>query len=204
MATARRILDNLLSWTLITLMVVLTTLVIIAVVYRKLGASLSWYDEVASVLLAWITYYGAALAALRRSHIGFDGVLLALPPQWRIWAVAVAEILVIGFFVILAWAGWEILKVLEGTNLVSLSWVPVQLTQSVIPIGGDAVHHRGAAQHSTLSCRGPPRHFDRTSAHGSPTHRGKLSHGSDIHVSGDGRDDLPQCADRDRSGASRR
>lgn len=135
MATARRILDNLLSWTLITLMVVLTALVIIAVVYRKLGASLSWYDEVASVLLAWITYYGAALAALRRSHIGFDGVLLALPPQWRIWAVAVAEILVIGFFVILAWAGWEILKVLEGTNLVSLSWVPVQLTQSVIPIG---------------------------------------------------------------------
>lgn len=135
MATARRILDSILSWTLISLMLVLTTLVVTAVLYRKLGASLSWYDEVASVLLAWITYYGAALAALRRSHIGFDGVLLALPPHWRVVGAAVAEILVIGFFVILAWAGWEILKVLEGTNLVSLSWVPIQLTQSVIPIG---------------------------------------------------------------------
>jgi hypothetical protein len=54
------------------LMVSLTTLVIVAVIYRKAGASLSFYDEVASVVLAWITYYGAALAALRRKHIGFD------------------------------------------------------------------------------------------------------------------------------------
>ena len=41
-----------LEWILITLMVTLTTLVIVAVVYRKLGNSLSWYDEVASVVLA--------------------------------------------------------------------------------------------------------------------------------------------------------
>ena len=32
-------------------------------VYRKAGASLTWYDEIASILLAWVTYYGAALAA---------------------------------------------------------------------------------------------------------------------------------------------
>jgi TRAP-type C4-dicarboxylate transport system permease small subunit len=43
--------------------------------------------------------------------------------------------LVISFFVIMAWAGWRILQVLEGSTLVSLTWVPVQLTQSVIPIG---------------------------------------------------------------------
>lgn len=135
MATLRRILDSVLSWTVIGLMVTLTVLVIVAVIYRKAGASLSWYDEVASVLLAWITYYGAALAALRRSHIGVDGILLSLPIRWRAAAVILAEILVISFFVIMAWAGWEILKVLEGTTLISLTWVPIQLTQSIIPIG---------------------------------------------------------------------
>lgn len=135
MATFRRFLDSTLAWILITLMVVLTTVVIVAVIYRKAGASLSWYDEVASVLLAWITYYGSALAALRRGHIGFDGVILALPIRWRAAAVIAAEVLVIGFFVIMAWAGLEILSVLQGSTLVSLTWVPVQLTQSVIPIG---------------------------------------------------------------------
>ncbi|NJM36227.1 MAG: TRAP transporter small permease [Rhodomicrobium sp.] len=135
MATARRFLDSLLSWTLIGLMVTLTVVVIVAVIYRKAGASLPWYDEIASVMLAWITYYGSALAALRRGHIGFDGVLLALPIRWRAAAVIVAEVLVIGFFIIMAWAGWEILKVLEGSTLVSLTWMPIQVTQSVIPIG---------------------------------------------------------------------
>jgi TRAP-type C4-dicarboxylate transport system permease small subunit len=134
-ATLRTLLDRALAWILITLMVVLTTVVIVAVIYRKAGASLAWYDEIASVLLAWVTYYGAALAALRRGHIGFDGVLLALPLRWRSLAVILAEILVIGFFVIMAWAGWSILRVLEGETLVSLTWMPVQLTQSIIPIG---------------------------------------------------------------------
>jgi TRAP-type C4-dicarboxylate transport system permease small subunit len=130
-----RWLDELLQWAVIVLMVSLTAVVISAVIWRKMGASFSWYDEVASVLLAWVTYYGAALAALRRGHIGFDGGLLAIPLPWRMVAAAVAEIVVIGFFVILAWTGMRVLQVLEGDTLVSLTWVPVTLTQSVIPVG---------------------------------------------------------------------
>ena len=83
MRTASRALSLLLEWFLIAQMVALTAVVVYAVVSRKLGASLSWYDEIAAIQLAWITYYGAALAALRRKHIGFDGVLLSLPPSAR-------------------------------------------------------------------------------------------------------------------------
>lgn len=124
-----------LEWILITLMVTLTTLVVVAVIFRKSGASLSFYDEVASVLLAWITYYGSALAALRRKHIGFDAVLLSIPMPARMWFVAIGEVLVIGFFILLAWAGLRVLEVLGDESLVSLTWVSVQVTQSVIPIG---------------------------------------------------------------------
>lgn len=132
---AAKVLGEILTWIVIALMVVLTSIVIIAVIYRKLGASLSWYDEVASVILAWITYYGAALAALKRSHIGFDDVLMRLPDGLRAVAVVVSEVLVLLFFVLLAWSGWEVLAILEGETLVSLTWVPVSFTQSVIPIG---------------------------------------------------------------------
>lgn len=131
----KRTIEVLLEWVLIILMVTLTVVVVVAVGYRKMGASLSWYDEVASVLLAWVTYYGAALAALKRKHIGFDTLLLAIPMPARMWAVALSEALVIGFFLLLAWAGWEVLQVLEGMRLISLRWVPITLTQSVIPIG---------------------------------------------------------------------
>lgn len=134
MTTLHRLLDWLLQWTVILLMVTLTVIVIVAVFARKFGASLVWYDEVASVLLAWVTYYGAALAALKRRHIGFDGLLLRFPPRVRMGAVVVSEILVIGFFLLLAWTGLEVLAVVGGDRLVSLTWVPISLTQSVIPI----------------------------------------------------------------------
>ena len=117
------------------MMIVLTTIVIVAVLFRIFGNSLSWYDEVAAICLAWVTYFGAGLAALKRRHIGFDSVLLAIPMPGRMVAVTIAEIVVLGFFLVLAWAGLEVLAVLEGDYLVSLTWVPIQFTQSIIPIG---------------------------------------------------------------------
>lgn len=132
---ARTALDRSLQWIVISLMVLLTVIVVVAVAYRKMGASLSWYDEVASVVLAWLTYYGAALAALYRAHLGFDSVLLSLPRPARLTCVVIGEVFVIGFFLLLAYAGWKVLLAVQGENLISLPWIPVWLTQSVIPIG---------------------------------------------------------------------
>lgn len=127
-------LERFLNVVVILLMISLTVIVVVAVIYRKAGASLTWYDEVASILLAWLTYWGAALAALKRGHIGFDGLVRVMPIPWRLTAVVVAEICVITFFCVLAWTGWIVLEALEGDTLVSLPEVPVTLTQSVMPI----------------------------------------------------------------------
>lgn len=113
----------------------LAVVVLLAVVYRKAGHSLVWYDEVAPIILAWLTYYGAALAALKRAHIGFPGLVESLPVRWRIAAIYLGEAVVVGFFALLAWVGWEVLLVLDGTYLIGLPDVSVQFTQSVIPVG---------------------------------------------------------------------
>ena len=131
----RKAFERLLESIVVLLMGSLATLVVVAVVFRKGGASIVWYDEVASILLAWLTYYCASLAALKRAHIGFPKLVESLPAQARRTALIVREIIVIGFFALAGWAGWEVVRVLEGTYLVSLPWVPVQLTQSVIPVG---------------------------------------------------------------------
>jgi TRAP-type C4-dicarboxylate transport system permease small subunit len=113
----------------------MAVVVLLAVIYRKMGSSLVWYDEVASIMLAWLTYYGAALAALKRAHIGFPGLVDAMPPNLRMSAVWFGEVVVIGFFGLMAWVGWEVLIILEGDYLISLPDVPSQFVQSIIPIG---------------------------------------------------------------------
>jgi TRAP-type C4-dicarboxylate transport system permease small subunit len=135
LATSQNIFKKVMESIVIVLMITLSALVVIAVIYRKVGMSLSWYDEVASVLLAWLTYYASALAALTRGHIGFNGLLNAMQPSLRIPILIIGEILVIGFFLLLAWVGMQVLYILGGDNLTSLTWVPTRLTQSVIPIG---------------------------------------------------------------------
>jgi len=135
LAQFQLVFKKVMEYIVILLMVTLSVLVLIAVVYRKSGASLSWYDEVASVLLAWLTYYASALAALSRGHIGFNGLLNAMKPSLRVPVLLIGEVLVIGFFILLAWVGIEVLVILEGDSLTSLTWVPTRLTQSVIPIG---------------------------------------------------------------------
>lgn len=127
--------ERVLETIVILLVSALTLLIIAGFVCRYFGSSLTWYDEVASIGLAWLTYYGSALAALKGAHIGFPGLVNAMPPSFRLLATLFAEASVFLFFGVLAWTGWEVLMVLEGDTLVSLPSVPLQLTQSVIPVG---------------------------------------------------------------------
>ncbi|HEU0204874.1 MAG TPA: TRAP transporter small permease [Burkholderiaceae bacterium] len=135
LAEVRAVYQRLLEIICFVLMAALALIVVLGVVYRTLGAALVWYDEIAAVLLAWITYYGAALAAYRGAHIGVGTLVEAMPRGLRVATTLFAEACVIGFFLLLGWVGWSILDVLATDTLVSLPEVSVNYTQSVIPIG---------------------------------------------------------------------
>ena len=108
---------------------------VVGVGFRKAGAALVWYDELASILLAWLTYYGSCLAALRGAHIGFPRLVAGAPPRTRRAPVLVREGFIVSFFLLVAWAGGRVQQVLAGTYLVSMPSVPTGLAHSVIPIG---------------------------------------------------------------------
>jgi TRAP-type C4-dicarboxylate transport system permease small subunit len=131
----RKALQRALEAVAVLLLTALAVIVLAGVAARTVRHSFVWYDEVASILLAWLTYYGAALAALYRAHIGFPELVRMLPRGPRRAALVVAETIVLGFFALLAWVGWRIVEVAAGDRLVSLPWMPLQLAQSVIPIG---------------------------------------------------------------------
>jgi TRAP-type C4-dicarboxylate transport system permease small subunit len=130
--------ERFLEFIVLILMVSLTALVIAGALFRYLGDALSWYDELASIGLVWLTYYGSALAALRGAHIGVPGLVNAMPPKARVVVTLFAEAVVILFFVLLAIYGVKVLLILQGEHMVSLPAVPTQLTQSAIP-GGAAM-----------------------------------------------------------------
>lgn len=128
-------LEKILEIVSIFLLITLAVIVVLAVAFRFLGQSLIWYDEVASVVLAWLTYYGSALAVCNRGHLGFPGFFLSLPKKLRGLAFVVGEVVVIGFFAVIGYAGWYILGIFGEETLVSLNWVSLSFTQSVIPVG---------------------------------------------------------------------
>ena len=135
MSRVRTLFERLLEIVVIVLMVTLAAEITLGVIYRTLGLSLSWYDEIASVLLAWLTYYAAALAVLKRAHIGVPGLVQALPRRFRLPLVVLAEALVFAFFLLLAWVGWGVMDMLATDFLISLPDVSSKYTQSLIPIG---------------------------------------------------------------------
>ncbi len=126
--------ERALEWLVIALMAALAVEVTAGVAFRTAGYSLVWYDEVASILLAWLTFYGSALAAVKRAHIGCPELVALLPPLPKVIMRLAAEVMVIAFFVLLGWMGYAVLEVLATDHLVSLPSVPVSWAQSVIPV----------------------------------------------------------------------
>lgn len=126
--------QRVLEWLVVVLMAALAGEVTVGVVFRTLGESLEWYDEVASILLAWLTFYGSALASVKRGHIGCPEVMALLPRKPKLVLRVIAEMITISFFLLMGWAGYQVLGVLDTDYLISLPSIPVSWVQSVVPI----------------------------------------------------------------------
>ena len=130
----RRRYGSALELVVIVLVVVLAVEVTLGVVFRAFGRSLAWYDEVASVLLAWLTFYGSALASVYRAHISCPELVEQASPATQRALRIVAQLLVIAFFALLGWVGASILPIIAGETLVSVTAISMAIVQSVIPI----------------------------------------------------------------------
>jgi TRAP-type C4-dicarboxylate transport system permease small subunit len=131
----RALLERDLDIVCVALMAGFTAVVVVAAVCRTEGASLSRDDEIAAIMLAWLTDSRAAWATLRRAHLGFPGFYAASPPALRVPMLVIGDALFVGFFLVLAWYGWQVIVLLYGDTLVSIPWVLASFTQSVIPVG---------------------------------------------------------------------
>ncbi len=112
----------------------LIVIVVMGVGSRMIDISFPWYDELASVILVWLTYIGSAYVALIRGHMSFDGILVMLKGNTQTVVFAISETVSITFFLIVAYYSYLILEVFADETLVTLPWLPLSVTQAVVPI----------------------------------------------------------------------
>jgi TRAP-type C4-dicarboxylate transport system permease small subunit len=127
----------LIEWWTVFLLAGLTVLVCFGVFFRyALNSSLTWYDEFASYMLVWLTFYGTVVADYRRKHISLELLVDKLAPLQRRVVDFVAEIAVLGFQFVLFWYGWILTERMGDETAASLTWIKVSWISSVLPITG--------------------------------------------------------------------
>jgi TRAP-type transport system small permease protein len=136
MAMLRRLV-TLIEWWAVCLLAGLVVIVCLGVFFRYvLNSSLTWYDEFASYMLVWLTFYGTVVADYQRRHIAFELVVDKLAPPARKVVDVVAELAVLGFQFVLLYYGWVLMQRMGDETAISLPWVKVSWITSVLPVTG--------------------------------------------------------------------
>jgi TRAP-type C4-dicarboxylate transport system permease small subunit len=126
-----------LEWWAMLLLVLMVVLVCLGVFFRYvLSASLAWYDEFASYLLVWLTFFGAVAASYHNRHIQFGTVVERFTANTRRKIAIVAELFILGFNVVLFYYGWLLMQKMGDETAVSLAWVKMGWIYSALPITG--------------------------------------------------------------------
>jgi TRAP-type C4-dicarboxylate transport system permease small subunit len=78
-----------------------------------LNLPLTWTEELASLLFAWLTFVGAFTGFRTRSHIAIDTVMNFVPPRARAWVASFADVVVLLLMGLFIW---------QGTRLTITTW----------------------------------------------------------------------------------
>lgn len=86
---------------------------------RVLGSSVSWLNELAIVISAWVVFFGAAAATRHGMHVGIDYLVLRLPPRGQAAANALTSLASAIVVMTIGWLGYRFTLV-SGAKLQAL------------------------------------------------------------------------------------
>ena len=96
--------------------------------------SLPWADEVARYTMIWMVFLGAGLALREGAHVALGSLQSALPPRlaWTLRLAVLALLLV--FFLVMIWMGWDYMQrarfQMSAALRLKMSWV-----YAAMPVG---------------------------------------------------------------------
>ncbi len=100
------VMDRLVGWALAACLAAMTCIVFVSVIFRYLlNSPLTWTEELASLLFAWLTFVGAYVGFRSRSHISIDTLVIFLPAPARRWLARCVDGGVLLLLALFAWQG---------------------------------------------------------------------------------------------------
>jgi len=133
MKKAYDVVVRLVEYAVIVLMVAMLLLVVVAIIFRKAGHSISWYDEFAGYILVWVTFWGSVIALERKRHIGFETLVELMPKSIQNMVMLVVYLLLIFLNLVLIRYGWKLTTELSGETAITLP-IPIGYINLVIPV----------------------------------------------------------------------
>ncbi|MDR1978790.1 MAG: TRAP transporter small permease [Synergistaceae bacterium] len=124
------------EYLLAVFMAAITIVVFVQVVFRQLGRSLPWSEELTRYLLVWITLIGASQGVKKASHVGVEAFALLLPMKPRkIIHIAVLLICVF-FFAIIEVYSLSIIRLQIANHQLSPAMrIPMWTAYAALPAG---------------------------------------------------------------------
>ena len=93
-----------------------------------------WVDEVAATVFVWLIMIGSAVALHRGEHMRLTALVTKLGPAQRAWVDILGRVMVMGFLVVVLFAGYQ--RYLEEAHYpMSSTGLPSALRTLAIPVG---------------------------------------------------------------------
>jgi TRAP-type C4-dicarboxylate transport system permease small subunit len=121
---------------LISVMMMVIFILVMINVLGRYGIGKSWaaVEEISTILMIWIAYLGAGLALREGRHAAIDIFLDKLPAGACRFVRATLGVIIIAFFVVLAYLGFQ-MSAFGWSTETTATQIPVGLPYLAIPIG---------------------------------------------------------------------
>jgi TRAP-type C4-dicarboxylate transport system permease small subunit len=99
-----------------------------------LGFSIYWGDELAQVLLVWLTFLGAAVATREYAHYAFNYLLSNLKGRWQIFFTIFSKLITISGMLILLYYSTQVSFFMANWTMPALG-ISRTLVYGACPLG---------------------------------------------------------------------
>lgn len=114
-----------------------------------LNHSLFWSEELARILLVWLTFFGATIAYYHRAHPGVDVLVRRLSPGWQRACALLSHVAALALFSAMVVYGAEFAWFVRLQISPALGW-PKWVIMGAVPLSGMVfwVHGLAMAVHT--------------------------------------------------------
>ena len=129
--------DRAVDFFLVLLMVAMAVVVFLQVFYRYvLDAPLSWPEEIARLLVVWLTFVGGYMAMREHRHVGFDLLVKKVSPRVQAVIRILGRAMVVVFLLVVVGQGWIFMRKFIGVEMPYTGLSIGIFAYSVFPISG--------------------------------------------------------------------